>query len=60
MKREDLADRFVELQELVDVARETWLSGDKQSAATLMRKAQREIGIIYRRINPNWCAEALR
>ncbi|MGR6980836.1 hypothetical protein ACUHGC_05360 [Testudinibacter sp. P27/CKL/0425] len=53
MKKAEVIDRFIELGDLVDVARETWIGGDVQSTKEMLTLIKKELNRLQRNVTPN-------
>lgn len=52
-KHNDIPQQIVDLQTLLDIAKDNWLEGKTQDAVKLLQRAKREIGLVIWRAVPN-------
>ena len=53
MRRNDISSQIVDLQVLLEIAKDSWLEGKPQDAVNLLQRAKREIGLVIWRAVPN-------
>lgn len=53
MSRQNIPQQIVDLQTLLDIAKDNWLEGKTQDAVKLLQRAKREIGLVIWRAVPN-------
>ena len=53
MSRQDIPQQIVDLQTLLEIAKDNWLEGKTQDAVNLLQRAKREIGLVIWRAVPN-------
>ena len=53
MRRNDISSQIVDLQVLLEIAKDSWLEGKPQDAVKLLQQAKREIGLVIWRAVPN-------
>ena len=53
MSRKDIPQQIVDLQTLLEIAKDNWLEGKSQDAVKLLQRAKREIGLVIWRAVPN-------
>ena len=53
MRRNDIPEQIIELQTLLEIAKDNWLEGKPQDAVNLLQRAKREIGLVIWRAVPN-------
>lgn len=52
-KHNDIPQQIVDLQTLLEIAKDNWLEGKPQDAVNLLQRAKREIGLVIWRAVPN-------
>ena len=52
MSRQDIPQQIVDLQTLLEIAKDNWLEGKTQDAVKLLQRAKREIGLVIWRAVP--------
>lgn len=52
-KHNDIPQQIVDLQTLLEIAKDNWLEGKSQDAVNLLQRAKREIGLVIWRAVPN-------
>lgn len=45
-KHNDIPQQIVDLQTLLEIAKDNWLEGKPQDAVNLLQRAKREIGLV--------------
>lgn len=53
MRRNDIPEQIIELQTLLEIAKDNWLEGKPQDAVNLLQRAKREIRLVIWRAVPN-------
>jgi len=53
MSRQNIPQQIVDLQTLLEIAKDNWLEGKTQDAVKLLQRAKREIGLVIWRAVPN-------
>jgi hypothetical protein len=51
-KHNDIPQQIVDLQTLLEIAKDNWLEGKPQDAVNLLQRAKREIGLVIWRAVP--------
>lgn len=51
-KHNDIPQQIVDLQTLLEIAKDNWLEGKPQDAVNLLQRAKREIGLVIWRAEP--------
>ena len=46
MSRQNIPQQIVDLQTLLEIAKDNWLEGKPQDAVNLLQRAKREIGLV--------------
>lgn len=49
----DIPQQIVDLQTMLEIAKDNWLEGKKEDATKLLQRAKREIGLVIWRAVPN-------
>lgn len=52
-KHNDIPQQIVDLQTLLEIAKDNWLEGKPQDAVNLLQRAKREIGLVIWWAVPN-------
>ena len=52
-KHNDIPQQIVDLQTLLEIAKDNWLEGKTQDAVKLLQRAKREIDLVIWRAVPN-------
>lgn len=52
MSRQNIPQQIVDLQTLLEIAKDNWLEGKPQDAVNLLQRAKREIGLVIWRAAP--------
>lgn len=52
MSRQNIPQQIVDLQTLLEIAKDNWLEGKTQDAVKLLQRAKREIGLVIWRAAP--------
>ena len=50
--KHDIAQQIVDLQTILEIAKDNWLEGKKEDATKLLQRAKREIGKVIWRALP--------